>query len=207
MKVNHILLTVILLGGIGLFQSSSADENGFVNNADEIVDQLTTKPATGYSTTRSFTLPSQRTRAIRVRLKEAPGQAATNKEVFVQENSSEGVARLKVEFDVNSARLREDSFDILDQLALALGDRQLSEQQICIKGHTDSDGSEQYNLDLSYQRAEAVKRYVLSRHNLNSRDLFVVGYGENMPLAANDSARHKQMNRRVEVTLGCPEVQ
>ncbi len=206
MRVNNVL-TGLLLGMVCLLQDGWAKDVGFVENADEIVTTLIQKPAAGYSPTRSFSIPSQKTRAIVVRVKETSIQSPKDKEVFVADNSSAGVARLKVEFDVNSARLRRESFTLLDQLALAIGDARLSRQQICIKGHTDSDGSELYNLGLSYNRAEAVKEYLLARHDLKTRNLFVVGYGEQMPLAANDSPAHKQINRRVEITLGCAEVQ
>ena len=106
-----------------------------------------------------------------------------------------------------SASLRPGSFDILDQLGMALADKRIAGQQICIKGHTDSDGDDAYNLHLSYQRAEAVRNYVISRHHLSPADLFVVGYGEQMPLTGNNNQTGKQINRRVEITLGCQEFQ
>lgn len=198
------LLLVIL---IGVVHNSWAADAGFVDDAKGIVNQLTKKSKKNYGTTRSFFLPEQKTRAIVVRVKQTTQEGVQDKKVFVKEDSPEGVARLKVEFDVNSSRLRKESYDILDQLGLALGDVRLSNQQVCIKGHTDSDGTDQYNLGLSYDRAEAVKEYVLSKNDLKVKNLFVVGYGEQMPIAANDSYAHKQMNRRVEVSLGCSEVQ
>jgi outer membrane protein OmpA-like peptidoglycan-associated protein len=179
-----------------------AAERGFVENSEEIVNELT-RPAE-FGATRSFVVSEEPTRAITIRLKEQGREQ--DKKVLVQENSPEGVARLKVEFDVDSARLRPESYEILDQLGVALADVRVAGQQVCIKGHTDSDGEDQYNLDLSYERANTVRDYVIARQKLSEADLFVVGYGEQMPLAANDSAESKQLNRRVEITLGCPEV-
>lgn len=197
--------TVLLMLVLSLVQNVWAGESGFVKSSEDIVDQLTQKSRFG--ATRSFFVPETKTRAITVRVKDKNQKVVQDKQVYVQENSPEGVARMKVEFDVNSSRLRTSSYEILDQLGLALGDVRLAGSQVCIKGHTDSDGSEQYNLELSYDRAEAVKEYVLTKHNLEKTALFVVGYGEQMPLALNDSTTHKQMNRRVELTLGCSEVQ
>lgn len=183
--------------------AASAADHQFVDTSEEIINQLTEQ--TDFGVSRSFTVIESPTRAITVRVKEQ-GQEL-EKEVFVKDDSMTGVARLKVEFDVASARLRPGSYDVLDQLGVALGDVRLSGQQICIKGHTDSDGDDAYNRRLSYQRAESVRDYVANQYNLSGADLFVVGYGEQMPLADNSSPARKQMNRRVEITLGCSEVQ
>ncbi len=207
MKEMKMLTGLLLIITISIAHNGWAGDSGFVNDAEGIVNQLIQKPESKFGASRSFFLPEQKTRAIVVRLKETPQELVKDKKVYVPENTVEGVARLKVEFDVNSSKLRKESYEILDQLSLALGDTRLSGQQICIKGHTDSDGTDQYNLGLSYDRAEVVKEYVLTQHTLKAKDLFVVGYGEQMSLTANDSYAHKQMNRRVEVTLGCSDVQ
>ena len=69
-----------------------------------------------------------------------------------------------------------------------------------IAGHTDSDGGERFNLDLSQQRASSVSGYLRSKKILPLR-LETIGFGESQPLAENDSAAGKQLNRRVELTL------
>lgn len=180
-----------------------ATDQGFVETSEDIVNQLTEQSPFGKA--RSFVVTEGKTRAITVRFKDQGREQ--DKEVLVKENSPTGVARLKVEFDVNSSRLRPGAYEVLDQLGVALADVRIAGQQVCIKGHTDSDGSDQHNLELSYNRAEAVRAYVSHQHDLSTAQLFVVGYGEQMPLANNDTSARKQMNRRVEVTLGCPEVQ
>jgi len=68
-----------------------------------------------------------------------------------------------------------------------------------LKGHTDSDGSDAYNLHLSLNRALAVQHYLAGNFNLETDRLRVVGYGESMPLVSNISPHNKQLNRRVEV--------
>lgn len=183
--------------------SALASDKVFVDTSEGIIDQLTNQD--GLGATRSFIAPEQKTRTITVRLKDDGRRH--DKSVQIVDNDSLGVARLKVEFDVNSSHLRTESYEILDNLGVALADVRISGRQVCIKGHTDSDGGNRYNLGLSYDRAEAVREYVVVRHGLSSADLFVVGYGEQIPLAANSTPANKQMNRRVELTLGCPEVQ
>lgn len=68
-------------------------------------------------------------------------------------------------------------------------------------GHTDSDGTEEYNLALSERRAGAVADWLASRGVDRSR-LVVSGRGESEPVAPNDSATHKAANRRVTVSVG-----
>jgi outer membrane protein OmpA-like peptidoglycan-associated protein len=181
---------------------AGAEDHQFVDSSEDIISQLTETDDFGAS--RSFVVDDSPSRRLVVRVKEHGKEL--EKEVIVDDTSG-GVARLKVEFDIASAKLRSESYDILEQLGIALGDTRLFGQQICIKGHTDSDGDNDYNRRLSYQRAESVRNYVTSQYKLNEGDLFVVGYGEQMPIAANDTPAGKQMNRRVEISLGCSEVQ
>jgi OOP family OmpA-OmpF porin len=70
-----------------------------------------------------------------------------------------------------------------------------------LAGHTDSDASAEYNLDLSRRRAEAVKSYLVRHYGMDPGLLSTRGYGEERPIMPNDSAANKQLNRRVEVRL------
>lgn len=174
----------------------------FVDTSEGIISELTEK--NDFALSRSVSVAEAPTRAIKIRVKEQ-GQVL-DKEILVNDTAMTGVARLKVEFDVASAKLRRKSYDVLEQLGIAIGDVRLSGQRICIKGHTDSDGDDEYNRRLSYRRAEAVRDYVVRQHDLKGTDLFVVGYGEQMPIADNTTPAGKQMNRRVEISLGCSEM-
>jgi len=67
-------------------------------------------------------------------------------------------------------------------------------------GHADSDGADDYNLNLSRQRASAVAQALVSRNVLADR-LYVDGRGESAPIASNDTAEGKAQNRRVEILI------
>ncbi|WP_198517282.1 OmpA family protein [Vibrio sp. HA2012] len=69
-----------------------------------------------------------------------------------------------------------------------------------IVGHTDSSGSEAYNLKLSQKRAQAVANY-LTENGIDASRLTVTGAGESSPKASNDSPEGREQNRRVEVTI------
>lgn len=74
------------------------------------------------------------------------------------------------------------------------------EGQIVVEGHTDSQGSSSYNEDLSRQRAESVRQYLISQGVAPDR-IVAVGKGENDPIASNDSPEGRANNRRVEIIV------
>ncbi|WP_187170397.1 OmpA family protein [Salidesulfovibrio onnuriiensis] len=108
---------------------------------------------------------------------------------------------LDIHFDVDKATIRPSSYPLIDELGRALQSPDLKGRKVIIGGHTDSDANDRYNLDLSKRRAEAVKQYLTSKFQIDPALLTTVGYGESRPLAKNDNAANKQMNRRVEVRL------
>ena len=69
-----------------------------------------------------------------------------------------------------------------------------------VVGHADSDGSDDYNLNLSRQRASSVAQYLVGRNVLADR-LYVDGRGESAPIATNATAEGKALNRRVEILI------
>jgi outer membrane protein OmpA-like peptidoglycan-associated protein len=103
-----------------------------------------------------------------------------------------------VTFDHNSAVVRPGLYNEIDRVANVLN--QYPQTLIRVEGHTDSTGSEQYNLDLSRRRAEAVRNLLVQR-NVSASRMEVVGYGEAKPVATNETEAGRQMNRRVELKI------
>ena len=101
-----------------------------------------------------------------------------------------------IHFDVDSDRLRPDANAALEQLLAALN--AMPALAVTVEGHTDSDGAEAHNLDLSQRRAQAVVRW-LSERGVDSGRLTPVGKGEAEPIAPNDTIAGKALNRRVEI--------
>lgn len=101
-------------------------------------------------------------------------------------------------FDVNSATIRPGLHTEIDRIAHVM--RQYPDTLIRVEGHTDSTGSEQYNMELSRRRAQAVGDLLSIRHvDLNRIEL--IGFGEAMPVASNETEAGRQMNRRVEIKV------
>ncbi len=71
--------------------------------------------------------------------------------------------------------------------------------RIAIVGHTDSDGEEAFNQELSERRAAAVKRHLVETYGIDASRLDSDGFGESAPVAPNDTPEGKQQNRRVEL--------
>ncbi len=101
-------------------------------------------------------------------------------------------------FDFDKATLRPESIEELERVVKFLQEN--PSLRIEISGHTDSDGSEAYNLRLSQARAQAVVDYLISR-GISSRRLTAKGYGESRPIAPNDTPENKQKNRRTELKI------
>ena len=107
------------------------------------------------------------------------------------------VALYGILFDFDKATLQQSSNKQLqDVLTLLLNNPDL---RLEIQGHTDSDGSADYNLQLSQRRAESVHQYLLL-FGIDPSRIQARGYGESMPVAPNDTDENKAKNRRVELT-------
>ncbi|MEO1437519.1 MAG: OmpA family protein [Bacteroidota bacterium] len=103
-----------------------------------------------------------------------------------------------IHFEVNSDVLKPESMPVIDQIV------QLMEQhptvQFRIEGHTDSDGTDNHNLDLSERRAASVKKAIANK-GINEGRMSTMGFGESKPVFPNNSEENKAKNRRVEFIL------
>lgn len=102
---------------------------------------------------------------------------------------------LPVQFAFDSAIILPAARAQLDALAAGI-QRLPPERQVLIEGHTDASGSPEYNLQLSWRRAAAVKDYLVQGAGIDPRRLRTVGAGEDRPI--EDSDPYAGRNRRVE---------
>jgi outer membrane protein OmpA-like peptidoglycan-associated protein len=106
------------------------------------------------------------------------------------------IASYAVLFDFDSSRLRPEADDVLAPLLAQL--QADPSMRIDIEGHTDSVGSDAYNLRLSRRRAQAVVEWLVA-HGIDRARITAVGRGEAEPVEQNDSLPGRQANRRVEI--------
>lgn len=104
----------------------------------------------------------------------------------------------QISFATNSADIDSSSHDLLANLTDVA--KLCTEADIEISGHTDSRGSDDYNLQLSQARASSVMNYLIS-NGINANRLSAVGYGETQPIADNESAEGLAKNRRIEFNV------
>jgi len=127
-------------------------------------------------------------------LKKVPGM----QNVQVNEKEQTINAALQILFNVNSDEIKSGEAKKLDDLAAVFA--KYPENIVVIEGHTDSDGSEEYNQKLSERRAKSVENHLKGK-NINIASLSSVGYGESRPIASNDTPAGKSANRRVELKI------
>ena len=101
-------------------------------------------------------------------------------------------------FAVNSSAIRAGLYTELDRVAQVLAT--YPQTTIFVAGHTDSTGSEEYNLQLSQRRADSVKNALIQR-GVAAQRITAVGYGDGQPVGNNETEFGRQQNRRVEVRI------
>ena len=103
-----------------------------------------------------------------------------------------------VTFESNQAELKPDSAEALGKAVKALQEN--ASLRVIIEGHTDDLGEAEYNLELSRQRAETVRQYLID-HGVDGERLQAVGKGETEPLVENTNERARAQNRRVQMVV------
>ena len=100
-----------------------------------------------------------------------------------------------VNFEFNSADLTSGAKEVLMKVVRTL--KEYPEMTLLIKGHTDSKGSDAYNLKLSQRRAASVRQFLID-NGIDPSRLEAIGYGETQPIATNDTSEGRAKNRRIE---------
>jgi outer membrane protein OmpA-like peptidoglycan-associated protein len=101
-------------------------------------------------------------------------------------------------FDTGKAQLKAGAERSIGQIAAFLAEN--PERRVQVEGFTDSSGANDYNLELSQSRADAVAMAIINR-GINAERVRALGYGEGFPVASNESDGSRQLNRRVEIIV------
>ena len=127
-------------------------------------------------------------------------QQLQNTGVSVTRNGNNIILNMpgNVTFATDSSNISADFYQVLNSVALVINE--FEKTYVDVTGHTDSTGSDTYNMQLSVARASSVARYLESRSVLPQR-ISTQGKGETQPIATNDTAQGRALNRRVEILL------
>ncbi len=123
--------------------------------------------------------------------------------MVVKEGTMTRVSGAKVDsvlYDFDRYDIRPEFNQELDDLGKFL--QSTPDTYAVIDGHTDSVGTEEYNLGLSRRRAESVAGYLMNNHNIASDRVVVLWYGMTNPVASNTTPEGRALNRRVEIAVG-----
>ncbi len=119
-------------------------------------------------------------------------------DVVIKYEPSKLITLDNVYFDTDKATIKPESYEQLNELANLLKEKKGMEIEIA--GHTDNTGSEEHNKDLSQQRADAIRNYLIKK-GANPDHITAVGYGAEQPIAPNITPEGKAQNRRIEVRI------
>ncbi|HEX9654364.1 MAG TPA: OmpA family protein [bacterium] len=124
----------------------------------------------------------------------------TAEEAIVLRRGNEIIIRLiGLSFPSGKSTIEPEYFSLLTSVQRAI--RNFSEATITIEGHTDAIGNDRYNENLSYERAAAVKQYLLANMGLDDSRITALGYGESRPIASNETNEGRAQNRRIDLVL------
>ena len=102
-----------------------------------------------------------------------------------------------IHFDYYSYNIRQKSYLLLNHFGKALK-HQLPKAIVIVVGHTDNQGTSEYNQELSEKRSQAVVNYLINNYDIDSNRLLVRGFGETQPIVSNEIDYTRYKNRRVE---------
>ena len=140
--------------------------------------------------------PTQTTSAVPAVPPKSKPVAETKAPVTTVKKSDLNIDKVKIQFDFNSSVLLTDSYAILDQAASAIKANPTVTYQL--NGYASIEGTEEHNMILSQDRANAVKTYLVNS-GVNPANLKVKGFGTRNPVADNNTETGRELNRRVEI--------
>ncbi len=195
-------ITAIALGAALSMTAGLALAGDAVIPADQIAKALQPKPLTrglssGEQKADTAAQAKEATFINSLRNRSTRSLSLGEREEVAQLAATKPKIDLEIRFDYNSADIAKTSVQAVQELGKALSDPSLKGSTFVVAGHTDAQGTEQYNQGLSERRADTIKRYLTEKYGINGSDLVTVGYGESKPKDA--SAPMDPTNRRVQV--------
>jgi OmpA-OmpF porin, OOP family len=146
----------------------------------------------------------QHAQAARQLAQQGVDAAGKAQETATNLDNYEPSRRATVLFGLNKSTLTTDDKQSLDQLIQSV--KPLKHYVIQVQGYTDRTGPQQYNVQLSARRADAVVRYLSLTGNIPLVKIYSLGYGKAAPAAPNNTRAGRAKNRRVDVVVLVPQI-
>jgi OmpA-OmpF porin, OOP family len=124
----------------------------------------------------------------------------TAEEALVFRQKDDVIIRMiGVNFDISKSEIKQDDYALLTKLQQAVNT--FENATIVIEGHTDSQGGDDLNLELSQARADAVLSYLNANTTIDKSRFSTKGFGESKPVANNETAAGRTVNRRIDIVI------
>ncbi|MFC3196925.1 OmpA family protein [Parapedobacter deserti] len=179
MKTVNNCVLMAFIGAIALSYQSCKPKQVVLQPAAEVVERET---------------PEER--IVTETPKQQPQEAPTQRDPVAAEPPNYNFKNIQFEFD--SSVLKTESYAILDQIAREI--QKDPSARFIVNGHASIEGTAEYNMELSIDRANAVKLYLVN-FGVRGDNLTVRGHGATKPVATNDTEAGRALNRRVEIKL------
>jgi peptidoglycan-associated lipoprotein len=140
---------------------------------------------------------AQAARQVGTRVDQVAADVAASRKLLYEVTLSEDQGNFKF----GAADLPDEARARLDQVVNQLKGEQGKDIYIEVEGHTDNTGTKEMNYQLGLERAEAVKRYLYAQHQIPLHKISVISYGEEKPVAANNTRDGRAQNRRVVIKV------
>ncbi len=124
---------------------------------------------------------------------------ASHEAVVLRKGDDIIIRLIGLTFPSGKAIIQPELFSLLATVQRAL--RKFPNAPLTIEGHTDATGDDRYNESLSYERAMAVKQYLVANMGLEDHRITALGYGETRPVASNENQMGRAQNRRIDVVI------
>ncbi len=192
-KIGRIFIAVCLIGG-----NAMAEDKDFGKRApseSEIIEHF--KSSTPEEDSDYQDVPEGDLKNVRGLKRIDSIDKKTGRKRVLPTTLAEKAISLQVLFDYNSATLTEQAKAQLEPVGHALASGELSGMKFRIEGHTDIVGGDEFNIELSRRRAEAVKQYLTEKYGVASAAIEILGKGKHdLADSANPTS---EANRRVRI--------
>ena len=133
------------------------------------------------------------------RIRSVEEMFAVQEAVMLRQGDDIIIRLIGLTFGSGKSTIEPELFRLLSTVQRAI--RKFPSSPITIEGHTDSRGDARFNENLSYERAMAVKQYLLANMGLEQSRITALGYGESKPIATNETSEGRSKNRRIDVVI------
>lgn len=191
---------------LGTVEQTTQEHEGEIKRIDQRVESgLSEAISRADSAAKSAESAGQEARNAKGLAEQGLSKVATVEGKLANVHNYQPFGNATVRFDFDSAELNDEARQELDRFAGGFKDR--AHYLVEIQGFTDTVGDEDYNIQLSNRRAQAVARYLTVEHGIPLAKIAMLGYGKAMPAADNKTRDGRKLNRRVEVRVLTPQLE